>query len=94
MFRNLFTWQLVGGFAVAIVIMFIHFPLVWMYEHPINEKCGPLLPQGFGGVALVDGQHFPRRRSGQQRAGRTGGRIIATLWMLVSVMRSRFLPPH
>ena len=39
--RGLFSWQLVGGFAAAILIMFIISHLVWMYEHPVNEEMWP-----------------------------------------------------
>lgn len=87
MVRSLFSWQLVGGFAAAIVIMFIISHLVWMYEHPVNEEMWPRsYVAGIGesfwwtlSIFLVGG-------ADNKGPVGLGGRIVATIWMLASVI--------
>jgi ABC-type amino acid transport substrate-binding protein len=86
-FRNLFTWQLALGIVAAIVIMFIISHLVWMYEHPVNEEMWPRsYLTGMGesfwwtlSIFLVGG-------ADNKGPVGMGGRIVATIWMLASVI--------
>lgn len=87
LFRNLFTWQLVVGVAVALLVMFIISHLVWMYEHPVNEEMWPRsYLAGMGesfwwtlSIFLVGG-------ADNKGPVGMGGRIVATVWMLASVI--------
>lgn len=87
LFRNLFSWPLVAGFAVAILIMFIISHLVWLYEHPVNEEMWPRsYLAGIGesfwwtlSIFLVGG-------ADNKGPVGLGGRIVATIWMLASVI--------
>jgi len=87
MLRNLFTWQLAGGFAAAILVMFIISHLVWLYEHPVNEEMWPRsYLAGIGesfwwtlSIFLVGG-------ADNKGPVGLGGRIVATIWMLASVI--------
>jgi len=87
MISNLFTWKLVGGFAAAILIMYVISHLVWMYEHPVN---GEMWPRSY--LAGI-GESFWWTLSiflvgGADNKGPVGlgGRIIATIWMVASVV--------
>ncbi len=87
MLHGLFTWQLVGGFAAAILIMFIISHLVWLYEHPVNEEMWPR--SYLAGI----GESFWWTLSiflvgGADNKGPVGlaGRVVATIWMLASVI--------
>lgn len=85
--RSFFTWQLITGFVVAIVIMFLISHLVWMYEHPVNEEQWPkAYLAGMGesfwwtlSIFLVGG-------ADNKGPVCLGGRIVATVWMLASVI--------
>lgn len=84
---NVFNWQLVSGIAIALVVMFIISHLVWMYEHPVNEEMWPR--SYLAGMAeslwwtisifLVGG-------ADNKGPVGIGGRIVATIWMLASVI--------
>jgi ABC-type amino acid transport substrate-binding protein len=84
---NLFTWPLAGGFAAAVVIMFIISHLVWLYEHPVNEEMWPRsYLAGIGesfwwtlSIFLVGG-------ADNKGPVGLGGRVVATIWMLASVI--------
>ncbi len=85
--RNFFSWQLVGGFAAALLVMFVISHLVWMYEHPVNEAMWPrTYLAGIGesfwwtlSIFLVGG-------ADNKGPVGMGGRVIATIWMLASVI--------
>lgn len=87
MFRNLFTWQLAVGLVVAILVMLIISHLVWMYEHRVNEDMWPRsYLAGMGesfwwtlSIFLVGG-------ADNKGPVGMGGRIVATIWMLASVI--------
>jgi len=87
MIRSLFTWQLVGGFAAAILIMYVISHLVWMYEHRVNDEMWPRsYLAGIGesfwwtlSIFLVGG-------ADNKGPVGLGGRIVATIWMLASVI--------
>lgn len=86
-FRNLITWKLVFGVAVAILIMFIISHLVWLYEHRVNEEMWPKsywagMGESFWwtlSIFLVGG-------ADNKGPVGMGGRIVATVWMLASVV--------
>lgn len=85
--RNVFTWQLLIGIGVALLIMFVISHLVWLYEHPINEEMWPRsYLKGMGesfwwtlSIFLVGG-------ADNKGPVGTGGRLVATIWMLASVV--------
>lgn len=87
MFQNLFTWQLGVGLAVAVLVMFVISHLVWLYEHPVNEEMWPRsYMQGLGesfwwtiSIFLVGG-------ADNKGPVGLGGRIVATIWMVASVI--------
>ena len=87
MFRNLFTWKLIVGVVVTILVMLIISHLVWMYEHPVNEDQWPRsYLAGMGesfwwtlSIFLVGG-------ADNKGPVGMGGRIVATIWMLASVI--------
>jgi polar amino acid transport system substrate-binding protein len=87
MFKNLFTWQLAAGLVITIVVMLIISHLVWMYEHPVNEDQWPRsYLAGMGesfwwtlSIFLVGG-------ADNKGPVGVGGRIVATVWMLASVI--------
>lgn len=87
MLRGLFTWQLVGGLAVAILIMFAISHLVWMYEHPVNEEMWPRsYLAGIGESFWWTVSIFLVGGADNKGPVGMGGRIIATIWMLASVI--------
>ncbi|HVE15948.1 MAG TPA: transporter substrate-binding domain-containing protein [Chthoniobacterales bacterium] len=85
--QGFFTWQLLAGTAVAILIMFIISHLVWMYEHRVNEEMWPRsYLAGMGesfwwtlSIFLVGG-------ADNKGPVGMGGRIVATIWMFASVI--------
>jgi polar amino acid transport system substrate-binding protein len=85
--RNFFTWQLLVGTGIALVIMFGISHLVWLYEHPVNEEMWPRsylagLGESFWwtvSIFLVGG-------ADNKGPVGLGGRIVATVWMLASVI--------
>lgn len=87
MIKGFFSWQLIGGIAVALLIMFVISHLVWMYEHPVNEEMWPrTYLAGMGesfwwtlSIFLVGG-------ADNKGPVGTGGRVVATIWMLASVI--------
>jgi ABC-type amino acid transport substrate-binding protein len=86
-FQNLFTWQLAVGIVVTLLVMFLISHLVWMYEHPVNEEMWPRsYLAGMGesfwwtlSIFLVGG-------ADNKGPVGMGGRIVATIWMLASVV--------
>jgi len=86
-FRNLLNWQLALGLAVALLVMFVISHLVWLYEHPVNEEMWPRsYLKGMGesfwwtlSIFLVGG-------ADNKGPVGMGGRIVATIWMLASVI--------
>jgi ABC-type amino acid transport substrate-binding protein len=85
--RQLFTWQLGIGFLVAMLVMFGISHLVWLYEHPVNEEMWPRsYLAGMGesfwwtiSIFLVGG-------ADNKGPVGLGGRVVATVWMLASVI--------
>lgn len=85
--RNLFTWELAVGVVIALLVMFVISHLVWMYEHPVNEEMWPRsYLAGMGesfwwtlSIFLVGG-------ADNKGPVGMGGRIVATIWMLASVV--------
>jgi len=85
--HNLFTWQLLVGTAIALFIMFVISHLVWLYEHAVNEEMWPRsylagLGESFWwtvSIFLVGG-------ADNKGPVGLGGRIVATIWMLASVI--------
>ncbi len=85
--RSLFTWQLVLGVTVTILVMLVISHLVWLFEHRINDGMWP--PHYLAGMAesfwwtlstfLVGG-------ADNKGPIGLGGRIVATIWMLASVI--------
>jgi polar amino acid transport system substrate-binding protein len=86
-FKNLITWKLVIGLAVAILIMFLISHLVWLYEHRVNEDMWPKnywagMGESFWwtlSIFLVGG-------ADNKGPVGMGGRVVATIWMLASVI--------
>jgi hypothetical protein len=84
---NLLTWQMASGLAGALIVMFFISHLVWKYEHPVNEEMWPKSYwSGIGesfwwtiSIFLVGGA------DNKGPIGK-GGRIVATLWMITSVI--------
>jgi polar amino acid transport system substrate-binding protein len=85
--QKLVSWELLVGLAAAMVIMFIISHLVWVYEHPVNEEMWPRsYLAGIGesfwwtlSIFLVGG-------ADNKGPIGLGGRILATIWMLASVI--------
>jgi len=85
--RNVFTWQLLVGVAAAVSIMFVISHLVWMYEHRVNEEMWPrTYLKGMGESLWWTLSIFLVGGADNKGPVGTGGRIVATLWMLVSVI--------
>jgi len=84
---NLFNLQLIGAFALLIATMFVISHLVWRYEHKVNEDQWP--PDYKTGMwesfwwtisTLLVGGADNKGPVG------VGGRIIAIVWMLLSIV--------
>ena len=84
---NLFNVELIGAFALLMVTMFIISHLVWRFEHPIN---GDMWPEDYKkgmwesfwwtiSTLLVGG-------ADNKGPVGVGGRIIAIVWMLLSIV--------
>ena len=87
MLQGLLNWQLVGGFAAAILIMFIISHLVWMYEHPVNEEMWPRsYLAGIGESFWWTVSIFLVGGADNKGPVGLGGRIVATIWMFASVI--------
>lgn len=85
--RSLFSWQLVGGIAAAIVVMFAISHLVWMYEHPVNEEMWPrTYLAGIGESFWWTISIFLAGGADNKGPVGLGGRIVATIWMFASVI--------
>jgi len=85
--RNLFSWQLVGGFVAALLVMFFISHLVWMYEHPHNEEMWPRsYLAGMGESLWWTLSIFLVGGADNKGPVGLGGRIVATIWMLASVI--------
>lgn len=84
---NLFNWQLIGMFMLLVATMFGISHLVWMYEHKINEDMWPKsyrhgLWESFWwtiSTLLVGG-------ADNKGPVGVGGRIVAIVWMLLSIV--------
>ena len=83
--KGLMNWKLFSGLIAAIVIMFIISHLVWLCEHPHNGEWPRSYFHGLGesfwwtlSVFLVGG--------GSISPVGLGGRIVATIWMIASVI--------
>lgn len=85
--KNLFNIELIGAFALLMVTMFIISHLVWRYEHKIN---GDMWPEDYKkgmwesfwwtiSTLLVGG-------ADNKGPVGVGGRIIAIVWMLLSIV--------
>ena len=84
---SLFSWQLVAGFAAAILVMFIISHLVWLYEHPVNEEMWPRsYLSGIGESLWWTVSIFLVGGADNKGPVGLGGRIVATIWMLASVI--------
>ena len=85
--KNFLTWQLIVGIAVALLVMFVISHFVWLYEHPVNEEMWPRSYwKGMGesfwwtlSIFLVGG-------ADNKGPVGMGGRVVATIWMLASVV--------
>jgi len=87
MLRNLFSWQLAGGFVAALLVMFIISHLVWLYEHPVNEEMWPRsYLAGIGESFWWTVSIFLVGGADNKGPVGLGGRIVATIWMLASVI--------
>jgi polar amino acid transport system substrate-binding protein len=84
---NLFNWQLIGMFFLLVATMVGISHLVWMYEHKINEDMWPKdYKQGMWesfwwtiSTLLVGG-------ADNKGPVGVGGRVIAIVWMLLSIV--------
>lgn len=84
---NLFNWQLIGMFLLLVAAMVGISHLVWMYEHKINEDMWPKdYRQGMWesfwwtiSTLLVGG-------ADNKGPVGVGGRIVAIVWMLLSIV--------
>jgi len=84
---NLLSWQILGGVAALILVMLIVSHLVWMYEHKINSEMWPEkythgMWESFWwsiSIFLVGG-------ADNKGPVGVGGRIIAIVWMLLSIV--------
>lgn len=85
--HNLFNWQVGTGFAVALAIMFGISHLVWKFEHPVNEEMWPRSYwQGMAESIWWTISIFLVGGADNKGPIGTGGRIVATLWMFMSVI--------
>ena len=84
---NLFNLELIGAFLLLMVTMFIISHLVWRYEHKVNEDQWP--PDYKTGMwesfwwtisTLLVGGADNKGPVG------VGGRIVAVIWMLLSIV--------
>lgn len=84
---SLFNWQLIGMFVLLVATMFGISHLVWMYEHKVNEDMWPKdYKQGMWesfwwtiSTLLVGG-------ADNKGPVGVGGRIVAIVWMLLSIV--------
>ncbi len=84
---NLFNWQLIGMFLLLVAAMFGISHLVWVYEHKVNEDMWPKdYKQGLWesfwwtiSTLLVGG-------ADNKGPIGVGGRIVAIIWMLLSIV--------
>lgn len=87
MLGNLFSWQLVTGLAATIAIMFFISHLVWLYEHPVNEEMWPRsYLTGIGESLWWTLSIFLVGGADNKGPVGLGGRIVATVWMVASVV--------
>lgn len=85
--RNLLTWQLIGGVALAVGMMLLVSHLVWLYEHPVNEEMWPRsYLAGLGESLWWTLSIFLVGGADNKGPIGLGGRIVATVWMLASVI--------
>lgn len=85
--RGLFTWRLMGGLALALGVMLLVSHLVWLYEHPVNEEMWPRsYLAGLGESLWWTLSIFLVGGADNKGPIGLGGRIVATLWMLASVI--------
>ena len=85
--HKLSNWQVGTGFAVALAIMFGISYLVWKFEHPVNEEMWPRSYwQGMAESIWWTISIFLVGGADNKGPIGTGGRIVATLWMFMSVI--------
>jgi ABC-type amino acid transport substrate-binding protein len=85
--RQFFKWQLAVGILVAVVVMFVISHLVWLYEHPVNEEMWPRsYLAGMGESFWWTVSIFLVGGADNKGPVGLGGRIVATVWMLASVI--------
>jgi ABC-type amino acid transport substrate-binding protein len=85
--HNLFNWQVGTGFVVALAIMFGISHLVWKFEHPVNEEMWPRSYwQGMAESIWWTISIFLVGGADNKGPIGTGGRIVGTLWMFMSVI--------
>lgn len=84
-FQNVFSWNLLAVFSIAILVMFVISYLVWVCEHPVNEEMWPRsYLSGIGESFWWTINIFLCGGADKSPIG-LGGRIVATIWMLASV---------
>jgi polar amino acid transport system substrate-binding protein len=84
---GLFTWRLMGGLALAVGVMLLVSHLVWLYEHPVNEEMWPRsYLAGLGESLWWTLSIFLVGGADNKGPIGLGGRIVATIWMLASVV--------
>ncbi len=84
---NVLTLKVLGCFLLAILVMLVISHLVWMHEHPINEEMWPRsylagMWESFWwtlSIFLVGG-------ADNKGPVGLGGRLVAIVWMIVSVI--------
>lgn len=89
---GLFNLKLIGAFGLLVCAMFVISHLVWMYEHKVNEDMWPKsyrhgLWESFWwtiSTLLVGG-------ADNKGPVGVGGRIVAIVWMLLSIVLVSFL---
>ncbi len=84
---NLLNWKLAGGLVAAILVMFGISHLVWLYEHPVNAEMWPRpYLAGMGESFWWTVSIFLVGGADNKGPVGLGGRIVATIWMLASVV--------
>lgn len=84
---NIANWQFLGAFALLLFAMFLISHLVWMYEHKVNDSMWPAhyisgMWESFWwtiSTLLVGG-------ADNKGPVGVGGRIVAIVWMLLSIV--------
>ncbi|MDD5201322.1 MAG: transporter substrate-binding domain-containing protein [Terrimicrobiaceae bacterium] len=84
---NLLNWQVLGGFALALGIMVVISHLVWMHEHPVNEAMWPrsYLAGMWESFWWTISMFLVGGADNKGPIG-VGGRIVAIVWMMISIV--------